>query len=727
MDRRRFLRSAAAASAVGIAGCPQGDSNETDTATDAGDTPTSGAETPTPTDQPPTGTPTESPGTPTDTDEPTDTPTEETTTSPPQGLPRLQTDGNWIVTENGEKFTPRGSNVVEPLFGHRNAAARGGDYMKTLEMAADPETGWYNNVVRVPVTTWGIDELGYEEYASRFIDTTVEHCKKQGVYVILDYHIIQDWKNEDVRAGVREFWDFFAPRYADEPHVLYEFWNEPQNPADNTLENWKAWRDVAQPLVDRIREDAPETPIIVGSPGWTSLTKWAAEAPFEGENLIYAGHIYPGDGKSAAELDPQYGKPAEEVPVMITEWGYDAFDDTQPGTRSNFGQPFREWLENQRPNVGWTAWCLDSHWHPAMLDFLHNTTGGEYYHGHFVKKWLYDAREANVPAAVQRDGAEYAGPSDATPPLPPTNVSFSQNNDGTLTLSYNQANESETDVLQYKVYVNGKLFKAIDTIGPLNRGPDDAWKRQDLTFQTTLEGLNVPGRSYDIAISAVDSLSNESIKSTAGTYTVKGSLETHAEVAKADAAPTIDGDVDDAWSDATAHQIEKVVIGDVSGDDDLSGQWRALWDSDALYVLVEVTDNQKSVDSGETHYQDDAIELFVDGDNSKLNSYDGKNDFQIVIPRGKKAASGSIPNELQKDWAWTETDSGYRLEIALHWSSVAPEQDVSAGHSIGFDVQVDDDDGGGERDKKINWHNDKDTSWRNPSTFANVKLVDPDG
>ncbi|MFC7142675.1 sugar-binding protein [Halosimplex aquaticum] len=707
MHRRRFLQSGlAAAATVGLAGCPGGEGESTTTdggGSDATDDPT------------PTHSPTESPA------EGTDEETDAETDSASGRLPRLRTEGSWIVTEDGERFTPRGANLIEPLFGDQNERNRGGTYMDTLELATDTADAWYNNVLRLPLTNYAIDELGYEEYATRYVDPTVEHCKEQGVYCIVDYHIIQNWDDESVHADVREFWDFFAPRYADEPHVLYEFWNEPQEPADDTLENWNAWKEVAQPLVDRIRDDAPDTPIIVGSPNWTSLTKYAAESPFEGENLIYAGHIYPGDGKSAQVFEEDYGAPADEVPVMITEWGFDAIDDVQPGTRSNFGEPFKQWLDG-RENIGWTAWCLDSHWHPTMLDFDHNVTGGELYHGHFVKQWLAETREDNVPDAIARDGADYEGPSDTEAPPIPENLELTPNDDGSVTLAWDQVTDADTRVMHYNVFVNDELRQQIDTISLLNEvDAENAFAAEDLRFETTLEGFT-PGETYKIHLSAVDSCSNESIISRMKTHKVSGEVDVVAEIPKADSPPTIDGELDDSWSDQERTDFQHTVIGELDGDGDLGGGWRARWDADALYVHVDVVDDRKSVDS-EAKYNDDAIEVYVDGDYSNLSSYDGSNDFQIVFPRDAPSVTGTLPNDPSLEMAWSDTEDGYALEAAIPWSALAPEETIEAGHLLGFDVHVNDDDSGDGRDAKMNWYNEKDDSWDNPSAFAAVELA----
>jgi len=80
-------------------------------------------------------------------------------------------------------------------------------------------------------------------------------------------------------------------------------------------------------------------------------------------------------------------------------------------------------------------------------------------------------------------------------------------------------------------------------------------------------------------------------------------------------APVIDGNVDNIWSSAPTSSINNVILGTRSSD--YSGQWRALSDNNNLYVLVEVVDGQKYNDSGDNWWEDDVVEIFIDGDNSK--------------------------------------------------------------------------------------------------------------
>ena len=66
----------------------------------------------------------------------------------------------------------------------------------------------------------------------------------------------------------------------------------------------------------------------------------------------------------------------------------------------------------------------------------------------------------------------------------------------------------------------------------------------------------------------------------------------------------------------------------VSGPDDLSASYRTLYNDTNLYVLVDVTDDGVMHDSP-LWYDDDGVEIMIDGDYSRGASYDGTNDFEL--------------------------------------------------------------------------------------------------
>ncbi|WP_415380109.1 PKD domain-containing protein [Halosimplex sp. TS25] len=347
--------------------------------------------------------------------------------------PRLHTDGRWVRDADGEAVRLRGLATASMGFYEVD-----GIHPKTptevVDWASDPARGWYPNVVRLPVTQWDVDQLGVETLVSDVLRPVVDLLGERGTYALIDYHIIHPYTEAAADDAdydtspdeiVRNFWGGVAPAFADDDHVLYELFNEPTYPifwSDNgeTVESpedeWLLWREIAQPWVDMVREEAPETPIVIGSPSWTSRTNFAPEYPFEGENLVYAAHIYPDNGQPEA-FDDTYGAPAEDVPVFVTEFGWDPYsEDLDQGTNTDWGRPFREWVENY-DNMGWAAWCFDDSWAPAMFDSPGAGGADDWTlrsapeeHGGFIRQWL--AETSAEPIALHEPGKTQATEGD---------------------------------------------------------------------------------------------------------------------------------------------------------------------------------------------------------------------------------------------------------------------------------------------------------------------------
>jgi cellulose/xylan binding protein with CBM9 domain/concanavalin A-like lectin/glucanase superfamily protein len=198
---------------------------------------------------------------------------------------------------------------------------------------------------------------------------------------------------------------------------------------------------------------------------------------------------------------------------------------------------------------------------------------------------------------------------------------------------------------------------------------------------------------------------------------------------------TIDGLANEAaW--ATANLVTSTMnmnvvdgAGNLSGDSDLSFQWRGVWDDTYLYLFVEVTDDVRK-DDGAGHWQDDSIEIYFDGQQTEQAGYTaGVPTFQITY------AASNLTNEGSNlgDWlggqtvAFNDSGTSYNLEGRFPWSSIqeTPENIITRG-DFGFMIGVnDDDDGAPERDTQIFWYSTAGGDWDQAQNWADVGLNAP--
>jgi hypothetical protein len=151
-----------------------------------------------------------------------------------------------------------------------------------------------------------------------------------------------------------------------------------------------------------------------------------------------------------------------------------------------------------------------------------------------------------------------------------------------------------------------------------------------------------------------------------------------------------------------------------------------LWDWEYLYVLVDVNDEVLNSDAAPADsWQDDSVEFYIDGDNSKGGSTDD-NDFQYRFRWNTVEEPATeyfhSPESLEGvEFVVAATDSGYLVEIGIPWMSVIGGP-PAGGQLMGIDVFINDDDGG-DRDSQLAWHATDGGDWSVPNRWGTAYIV----
>ena len=172
---------------------------------------------------------------------------------------------------------------------------------------------------------------------------------------------------------------------------------------------------------------------------------------------------------------------------------------------------------------------------------------------------------------------------------------------------------------------------------------------------------------------------------------------------------------------AYSYQLRRVVFGNISSSKDLAAIWQSSWDNKNLYLRIAVSDDKLIRDS-QNSWQDDSIEVFIDGDASRREKYDRYNDIHLMYRwRDKTLRLGKNSAMLAMGHKSEHIHGHYVLNLTIPWNSlrVRPRN----GHRIGLDIHVNDDDNGGKREGKLAWFGRNDEAYRNPSTFGELVLA----
>ena len=178
----------------------------------------------------------------------------------------------------------------------------------------------------------------------------------------------------------------------------------------------------------------------------------------------------------------------------------------------------------------------------------------------------------------------------------------------------------------------------------------------------------------------------------------------------------IDGSPDD-WYQGGQLYLDADNVSTVLGDEpwplplDISARTYSRWTVDTLYLLVEITDNIVVTDG------EDAIQVAIDGLGD--GQWGGADDHLLTI-----GADGSVNDDLHPDQSDAFSASvglsnnGWTVEIAAPASFLGRASLVET-DGVGFNIALDDDDGGGVEHTLLLEGRQIDA---NPATFGQIRL-----
>ncbi len=177
--------------------------------------------------------------------------------------------------------------------------------------------GYGVNAIRLAMYTAdynGYCSGGSQKELEDLVDKGVEACNALGLYVIIDWHILNDNNPNQNKDSAKSFFETMSKKYAGYDNVIYEICNEP-----NGGTTWDDIKSYAEEIIPVIRKNDKNALIIVGTPNWSQDVDTASQNKIEGQqNLVYAVHFYASTHKeeirSKVETARQNG-----LPVIVSE------------------------------------------------------------------------------------------------------------------------------------------------------------------------------------------------------------------------------------------------------------------------------------------------------------------------------------------------------------------------------------------------------------------------
>ncbi len=211
--------------------------------------------------------------------------------------------------------------------------------------------------------------------------------------------------------------------------------------------------------------------------------------------------------------------------------------------------------------------------------------------------------------------------------------------------------------------------------------------------------------------------------------------------------PTIDGTPEALWTDVAYREIGNTSSGVM--DNAFAAEFKALWDADNLYLMVDITDDtltNTNKPSGFAQDHNDFVDLYIDMDRlfphkenadngSWWNTYD-LNDFQVQLLRDAdflkigtqngnqtidSTAAGITYGQMEK-----ADGSGWMLEVQVPLGNLDPNFVAEHNARVGFEIMVGDADGDTLRDGRVAWNMPAgvDMAWGDPTEWGVLVLSD---
>lgn len=249
---------------------------------------------------------------------------------------KLSVKGTFLVNENGEETVLRGVS-----YGWHNWWPRFYNEESVKWLAEDFKC----DVVRAAM---GVGPRGSyldkKDWSKEKIEAVIRGAIENDVYVIIDWH-----SHEIHQEAAVDFFAEMAKKYGNNPHVIYEIFNEP------VRDSWDTVKAYSIEVIKAIRAYDPDNIILVGSPHWDQDIHIVADDPIVGfTNLMYTLHFYAATHKKDLRDRGDYAI-KKGIPLFVSECAGMEASGNGPINYESWNA-WIDWMESNK--ISWVCWSI---------------------------------------------------------------------------------------------------------------------------------------------------------------------------------------------------------------------------------------------------------------------------------------------------------------------------------------------------------------------------------
>lgn len=257
---------------------------------------------------------------------------------------RLSVQGTDLVDCHGKPVQLRGFSTQHIAKSEMFVTPR---YLKELK------DDFKSDVIRVAMYTNRRD-YGYlmSPELKEVVKRVVNDATKEGLYAIIDWHILADRNPLEHIEESKVFFDEMSKEFAKNKNVFYEICNEPNG-------NDVTWSDHIKPYAEEItaviRKNDPLGIILVGTPNWCSKPQDAAADPLSDKATMYVFHFYPDQAKQGGR--DNISAVHKSIPLFCSEFG----TSESSGAGKLYPNEVKQWMDlMDKENISWCNWNLSA-------------------------------------------------------------------------------------------------------------------------------------------------------------------------------------------------------------------------------------------------------------------------------------------------------------------------------------------------------------------------------
>ncbi len=289
----------------------------------------------------------------------------------------LHVSGNKLLDQNNHEVRLKGTTTGIYLDNETQNANHTNDvFFKTMK-------DWGTNAFRIFIGSKFKDKTNenYEAYFNKLKDI-IRLTTENDMYIIINFDPAGYISDATWKDRAEEFFTEMLDIYGNDPHIIYEIWNEP-----NSTSTWSEVKEYANRVIPVIRNKAPNSIILVGTPNFDKRPDVVVNDPLSFNNIMYTQHMYT-PGMTDESVDRLISALDAGLPIFVSEWAGVQGNPPKKGSYIDEAQAMA------------FARIIGKY----NLSFIHFTCGRSVWSYGFIN-WYDHAWEATYPESILSENA----------------------------------------------------------------------------------------------------------------------------------------------------------------------------------------------------------------------------------------------------------------------------------------------------------------------------------